>query len=182
MRQLILNKKTGFRNVTPTRPVIIRDFRHKIFYSTVGLSPVKMFNLPIGTYFIDQGNIKKMAYPVEFKYSELPTPERKFKSPSNFSIQFGYNPNKCTIKWLEDTILFDNALRDEPLPSIYFILYHEFGHARYKTEKYADLYASNMMIKRGYNPSQIGKAPITSLSEMQYERKKHIVKRLINSR
>jgi hypothetical protein len=52
------------------------------------------------------------------------------------------------------------------------------GHSKYKTEKYADLFAANEMLKKGYNPSQIGVAPIDSLSEMQYERKRFIVNNL----
>jgi|WetSurMetagenome_2_1015567.scaffolds.fasta_scaffold02016_8 hypothetical protein len=180
MKQLILNKKTGFKNLTLKNPIIIRDFRGKMFYSTVGLRPVKVFNLPQGTYLIDEGNFKPLKRPVNYELSVLPFAERKFNSPSDFTIEFDYNPNKCTIKWLEKRIIFDNELKEKTLPELFFILYHEYGHAKYTTEKFADLYAKNKMLVKGYNPSQIGKAPITSLSSMQYERKKFIVNKLIN--
>jgi hypothetical protein len=179
MNQLILAKKTGFKNKTPERPVVIRDFRNKIFYDTTGLRSVKTFNLPEGSFLIDSGDIEMLSEPVKYPLAILPFPERSLKLPKDFSIIFDNNPNKCTIKWLQKIIVFDHALKDLTLPELYFILYHEFGHHKFKTEKFADLYASNLMLIKGYNPSQIGKAPITSLSSMQYERKKHIVNKLI---
>jgi hypothetical protein len=176
---LILNKKTGFRNLTPSRPVVIRDFRGKLFYSTEGLRPIEKFNLPEGQFFVETGNIEKMNFPVNFKLSILPIPQRHFKTPDDFQLVFAPNPNKCTIRWTTKQIIFDTDLLQKTLPELFFILYHEYGHALYTTEKYADLYAANSMLKKGYNPSQIGKAPITALSTMQFERKKFIVNKMI---
>jgi hypothetical protein len=179
MNPLIVHKKTGFQNLTPESHVIIRDFRGVLFYSTEGLRPVKAFNLPPGTYFVDKGNIKPLSKPLHYKFARLPLPERNLKPPFNFSVMFANNPNKCSIIWNEKTIIFDTNLKMKSLPELDFILFHEFSHCRYTTEKYADLQATNLMKKRGYNPSQIGSAPITSLSDMQYERKKHIVNNII---
>ena len=63
---------------------------------------------------------------------------------------------------------------------LYFILYHEFGHKLFKTEKFADQYAKNMMLKRGYNPLQIVSAQLWGLSSQNYDRKRYIVKHIIN--
>jgi len=178
MNPLIISKKTGFVNVTPSIPVIIRDFRGMLFYSTVGLKIVKCFNLPAGNYFVESGKFEPLKSPVSFPVPELPKPERKYKMPSDYAILFGDNPNKCTIKWGEKVIIFDNDLKQKTLPELFFILYHEFGHHLYFTEKYADLFAARYMLKKGYNPSQIGKAPITSLSHYQFLRKKFIVKKM----
>jgi hypothetical protein len=180
MSPLILKKKTGFK-VNDNSPVIIRDFRGKIFYDTTGLRQVLQFNLPEGTYFIDKGNITPLLKPVTFQLIKLPIPERKLKPPLDFTILFASNPNKCTINWDLKTITFDNSLKGLSLPEIFFILYHEYGHSLYKTEKYADGFAANMMLKKGYNPSQAGKAPITSLSHRQLSRKKYIVNKLIGN-
>lgn len=40
-----------------------------------------------------------------------------------------------------------------PIPMGIFILLHELGHMRYKTEKYCDLFAFVELVRMGYNPS-----------------------------
>lgn len=181
-KEIILSYKTGFQNLTPQRPVIIRDFRGKMFYSTEQIkNPVEKFNLPEGLYKLIEGNIKPLPKPVEYKLSPMPKPQRNYPSPLKFKIEFGINPNKCSIIWQKKKIIFDNNLKSLSLPELFFILYHEYGHRLYKEEKYADLFASNLMLKKGFNDSQIAKAPITSLSVHQFDRKKfiknHIIKR-----
>lgn len=178
MEQIILHKKTGFKNLIPSRPLIIRDFRGIEFYSTVGLKQVDSFNLPEGCYYIESGMIQEMLKPVPVKLMEMPTAQRWYKSPESFSIRFEENPNKCTVDWETESITFDNRFKTAPLSNIYFILYHEFGHSLYTNESYADMYAANKMLKKGFNMSQIGKAPLTSLSSQQYERKLNIIERL----
>jgi hypothetical protein len=116
-----------------------------------------------------------LSAPVSFDLVALPKPERNYPLPYDYAVEFDSNPNKCTIKWMEKRIIFDDELKSCSLPELMFILNHEFGHAYYTTEKFADLWARNEMIKKGYNPSQIGSAPVTSLSEIQYKRKKFIV-------
>lgn len=181
MIPLILHRKTGFINLNPLKPIIIRDFRGKLFYSTEGLKPVKKFNLPEGNYFIEKGHFSELKRPIKYKLSKLPPAKRKFKKPFSFKIVFDHNPNKCTISWATDTIIFDNSMRDETLPVLYFILFHEYGHSVYGNEKAADLMSANLMKIKGFNPSQIGAAPITSLSHRQLSRKKHLVKKIIKS-
>lgn len=178
MDQIILHKKTGFKNLRLSSPIIIRDFRGIVFYSTEGLQPVKEFNLPEGCYYIDLGLIGEISTPVKVKLIEMPTAERWMKSPENFAVYFDDNINKCTIDWEEETIVFDNVFKTRPLPEIYYILYHEFGHSLYLTEKYADMYAANRMLMKGYNMSQIGAAQLSALSHAQYDRKNNLIDRL----
>ena len=180
MRELIVSRKSGFRNKRPDLPVIIRDKKGVIFYRTDIISkPVKGFNLPKGHYFIESGSIEQMEKPRKYRLVKLPRPERVMEDPRKFQILFGNNPNKCTVNWRLKTITFDNSFRDKPKYITAFILCHEFGHQFYGTEHIADLYSRNCMLKMGYNPSQIGLAPISSLSGLQDKRKEIIVKSFI---
>jgi hypothetical protein len=179
MDQLIIKKKTGFKNLFPTRPIVIRDFRGVLFYSTEGLHPVEYFNLPVGDYFVDAGYFKELPKPIKHKPTPLPRAERVMSAPYDFNIKFEFNPYKCTIDWQKKTITFDDSFKSKPLPEIYFVLFHEFGHQIYNTEKYADLYAANMMRERGYNDTQIGSASIYGLSDQQYTRKNFLINQLI---
>ncbi len=182
MYKLFVSKKTGFRNKTPYNPVNIRDFRGVIFYTTEGLTPVYEFNLPEGEYMVDSGVFTPMETPVKYRLVKLPTPERWYPNPFKYDIVFGANPNKCSIFWDEKTILFDKKLLESPLYVLDFILFHEYSHQRYGTEKYADLMSGNYMKKCGYNPSQIAYAPIDSLSESADPRKELMVKKIIQYR
>lgn len=182
MRKLEVSKKTGYKVNDIYSPIVIRDYRGIMFYTTEPLLPrVKEFNLPVGSYMVDSGYFSPMTFPVQYKLIRLPFPERFLPKPKDFVICFGDNPNKCTIFWDKGIIMFDNSFREKPLPQLYFILFHEFGHARYKTEKYADLYAVNSMLAKGFNPSQIGMAPIQSLSNYADYRKENVVNRLLKA-
>ena len=162
-------KKTGFKVLEVSTPVIIKDYRGIDFYDTTPIlkngNIVKSFNLPEGAYFVESGNFAKMKKPKKYKLAKLPPRQRLRKLPTDFEIIFGTNPSKCTIFWDNKVILFDNDLMSLTLPELFFILYHEYGHALYKTEKFADLYSANMMKIKGYNPLQIASAPIKSLDK-----------------
>jgi len=180
MHPLTVTKKTGYKIKRPETPVVIRDFRGVLFYSTETLTPkVKEFNLPPGQYFIDSGVFYEMPEPVKYRLLPLPKSERNFSSPFDFKFTFGNNPHKATINFLNRTIFMDNSFREKSLPEIYFVLFHEFAHQYFKTEKYTDVLASNYMLLRGFNPSQIGRAHIMSLSNRQLDRKKFNVNHLI---
>lgn len=183
MRKLIITGKTGFKVKNPELPIIIRDERGLLFYTTEPLIPkVKEFNLPKGVYFVETGSFEKMLFPRAYKNIRLPHKERYFfPDPSNFDIKFANNPNKCSVNWKSKTITFDNAFKEMPLPYIDFILFHEFGHRYFSTEKYCDLYAAKCMLNIGYNPSQIGYGQIDSLSDKQTERKEFIINHLSNA-
>lgn len=179
--KLRLDKITGVRVLNPYTPVLIRDKRGILFYTTEGMTPrIKVFNLPPGEY-IHYGNIALLAKPKKQKYSKLPKPERRFKPPTDYKVEFANNPSKCTIYWDQKKIVYDKSFLQKPIPYVFYILYHEFGHSLYNTEHYADLYAANMMKKRGYNTSQIGLAQLNSLSPHQMFRKKYLINKLVNA-
>ena|SRR6185369_7383486 len=182
LRPLVLTKKTGFLNKTPNSPVNIRDFRDVLFYSTESILPVEKFNLPPGKYFIDSGNFTPLNKPVKYKLARLPIPQRFYAKPWNFKLAFGNNPHKCSIIWAKRIIIFDKSLKEKPLNVLFFILFHEVGHAEYKDEHLADLRSQNYMKMYGFNPSQIGLAPINSLSDNADYRKLIMVHSLIKNR
>lgn len=198
-RSLTVTTKTGFRITHPEYPVNIRDCRGVLFYTTEPQVPrIHEFNLPQGRYLVDSGHFKPMAAPVDYPLKKLPPRERDRPVPYNFKLIWGDNPNKCTVVWsntpymgqpkpypeipLKQFILFDKSLEDYRLPELYFILYHEYGHAKYKTEKFCDLDAYNRMIVKGFNPTQIGMAQIDSLSSEQERRKQFLVNVITNEK
>lgn len=177
MRRLNVTKKTGYIVKDIFSAVVIRDCRGILFYSTEPLLPkVTEFNLPAGLYFVDSGTFVEATMPKKYDYPELPKRQRFFfPNPKDFDIRFAPNPNKCTVSWDKKIITFDPSFIDKPLPQLDFIIYHEYGHRLYSTEKYCDLYATYCMLKIGYNPSQIGYAQIDSLSDAQDKRKNFII-------
>lgn len=177
MRRLKVNKKTGYIVKDVNVPVIIRDERGILFYSTESLLPkVQDFNLPPGVYYIDSGYFTESKEPRHYKLPRLPQRQRVFYSnPKDFAVRFANNPNKCSVNWDTKTITFDNSFKDKPLPEVDFIIYHEYGHRLYGSEEFCDLYASYCMLSIGYNPSQIGYAQIDSLSDRQNKRKEFII-------
>ncbi len=196
MRNLTLIEKTGFRITNPERPIIIRDSRGILFYSTEPVTPnVKQFNLPPGKYIVDQGFFTPLARPIEYKLKRLPPPQRNRPFPKSFRMYWGNNPNKCTVDWDKKTIKFDTSFQEVPLSHLDFIKYHEFGHARYgvppgtdptsqayvNAEAFADLFAVNCMLRKGYNPEQIAESHIDSLSSAQGGRKEFITNILSNT-
>ena len=176
MRKLFLRKKTGFDVVGDT-PVIILDALGRDFYSNEFLKDTK-FNLPsMIPLQIVSGHFKSRRNPVRYKLKKLPPRERNFmKKPFRFTVYFYDNPNKCSIDWKNERIIYDPVFRNNSIPENTFILYHEFGHELFGTEHLADRYARNLMLKRGYNPSQIIQAPLNTLSNDQDYRKELIIR------
>lgn len=191
-RTIKVRTKTGFKITDPTVPVNIRDDRGILFYSTESRVPeITEFNLPPGTYLVDSGHFREMLRPINFKLERLPVSENLLsRAPYHFEIIFEDNPNKCTIFWKEKLIVFDTKFQDAPLPELFFIYFHELGHSRYgyetryspeEAEAYCDLYASNEMLKMGFNPSQVDAAPKNTLSSRQDYRKNFIEETLLDN-
>lgn len=173
MKPFKLRNITGFKVVDPSKPVIIRDKNLRMFYNTEPYLPkVRHFNLPAHMLlYDDSGNFKPLDRPVKYPLDRLPKPERKRKIPNNFKVIFANNPHKCSVHWNEKKIVFDNSFKDMPIQYCMFILFHEFGHHKYSTEHFADMFAKNMMLKRGYNPEQIGESILNTLSNNNFYRK-----------
>jgi hypothetical protein len=175
MKDLILEEKTGFLS---TMPFTIFEPNGTIFYSsdfTENISEGRKleFNLPLGNYKFD-GNFVKLPEPIKTINFPLPPKERHIGS-KRYKIEFGNNPNKCTIFYDEGLILFDNSFLQKPLYNRYGVYFHELGHHWYKTESKADLYAVKKMLEYGFNPSQIGRVFLESLSEKSEDRQKQII-------
>lgn len=175
----------------PNTPINIRDDRGILFYSTESILPVYTFNLPPGKYMVDSGVFKHMSAPVKFNLQSLPMAETALpQSIQDFQIKFAPNTSKCTIYWKEKLIVFDTSFEDAPLPQLYFIYFHEMGHSRYgfnrlytmkQSEAFCDQYASNAMLRMGFNPSQIIAAPQQALSNKQNYRKNYIEETQLNN-
>lgn len=182
MNRLTLDEKAGF---VASQPFEILDSRGILFYSSDFTKKIRegkklFFNVPRGTYFV-KGTITQLKNPIVQRLPKLPKPERNIPKDGEFKIEFGDNINKCSIFYGEHRILFDKEFLQKPEYVLFFVLYHELGHLRYKSETGADAYARNMMLRRGYNRSQIGMAVLSTLSSKKrnFERKNRIVNDLM---
>ena len=178
MRNLIIKEKTGFRTSLPFE---IIDSKGRLFYSNKFCNALQnkgfvKFNLPKGTYKYN-GTFEKLPRVVEQVNINLPKPERLLNE-SNYRIEYGENPNKCTIYYSKGLILFDNQFKNLPKFIKIYIFLHEIGHHYYKTEKLADLFATKKMLELGFNPSQVGLTQLFILSDKQKERKEFIINNL----
>lgn len=182
MREIILEKKTGFETSLPFKIFEPNgnEFFSSEFTNKIQNGEVLKFNLPPGKWSVE-GSIRRLSEPVKFSSIKLPPPERRIKK-RKYQIIFGHNKNKCTIYYKAGLIVFDNAFKDAPLYIKFDIYYHELGHHLYKTEKFADLYAINKMLQFGFNPSQIGRAKLFSLSSKSYERKENGVNAVLQTK
>lgn len=183
MKEIFLKKKSGFKVIQ--HPVKIYDARGILFYSTEDLKnkPEKI-NLPAGfKLYLRSGVLQKLKNSVNFSHlfvNQLPARERyHYRFPSNFPLIFQPTPHKAFIDWENKIILVDTQFLNRPIPDLQFILLHEHAHCFYKSEKYADQYAAKQMLKQGFNPSQIAKAQVLSLSDMQEHRKDYLTRILI---
>lgn len=187
VQKLDLVVKSGIGVVQPTTPTKVIDHRGIMFYTTEGFlnrdKIVPRFNLPPGTYtVVSGGGVTLLNSPVPTPHISLPPPERNYPDPTKFDVLFQNNPNKCSIEWDKRRIVFDTSFRGRPLPILEFILAHEFGHSKYKTEAFADLWAAKYLLDMGYNPSQIGLVPMNTLSNYQDHRKVLMVEKITGKR
>lgn len=178
MRNLILEEKTGFRS---TMPFSIVDNKGILFYDNTFTDHISRgepveFNLPAGVYRYD-GNFVKLDSPVKMPDIFLPPKERNLVQ-KKYKIKYGDNPNKCTIFYAPGVILFDNSFKNAPLYIRYGIYFHELGHLCYKTEEKADAYSAKKMLDLGFNPSQIGRVGLMTLSNNSFDRKVKMVHKL----
>lgn len=124
------------------------------FYKSKGYD----FNLPEGNYLVsDEGMISGFTEPILFKNHLLPRgifPPRFDVSKTEILLE--KNPNIATVRYDENLIRFDPDFWHEcTYTQRSFILFHELGHSIYNDESLCDMFAENMMLKSGFNPSQI---------------------------
>lgn len=181
MRQLNIDDKMGFRS---TMPFTIYDPNNIVFYSSEFTNKIASgkpleFNLMAGNWSYD-GSFIKLDAPVPVKNIPLPLKERNLNR-KRYEIVFGDNPNKCTIFYDDGVILFDSSFKNKPLYVKYLIYFHELGHHWYITESKADLYSAKKLLELGFNPSQIQRGILESLSSKSEERQMKIVYTLTNN-
>lgn len=180
MYRITTSKKVGFRPVQGGRVKIYLEGEKTPFYD---YEPSGSFNLPKGVFFTDSKLVETNPNKYEF---QLPKRERNLKIPNDVKITFGNIPEKCVIYKGQNRIEFDSKLFNSLSKSErLFILFHEIGHYRYKTEHYCDLYAAAQMLKLGYNPSQIARLPFSTLNNQTdeaYERKLKMISKMIKQK
>ena len=184
MKDLILEQKTGFQTSLPFQ---IYDSKNVLFYDDSFVTKISQgetlrFNVPAGIYKYN-GSFVKLDEPVKTMTVTLPPKERNINNvPKRYRIEFGDNPNKCSIYYDLGLILFDNQFINAPMYVKYGIYFHELGHHWYKTEWKADLYATKKMLEAGFNPSQIGRVGLMTLSSSSFDRKQKTVDVLTKNR
>jgi hypothetical protein len=177
MQAFVVDKKTGF--CSHNSPVLIFEQKRKrVFYFHNGNPNGKFyFNLPKGKYFTEN-KIEKMSFPIPVELPILPAAEKNKQLPKKVTVNFIENPYKASILVDQHKIFVDHKIMKLPLPSIFFVMFHEIGHYYYKDEKKCDLFAVREMLKRGFNPSQCGIAIDQALSEKSRDRKICIIEKM----
>ncbi|NMD01072.1 MAG: hypothetical protein GYA62_15320 [Bacteroidales bacterium] len=104
----------------------------------------------------------------------LPANEKKEK-PRKLNVVFTNNPNKLSIDIKTGTVYADkkfwNSLNEIQQR---FVIAHELGHFKYYNETKADKFAAYLLLKSGYNPTQIVACINSTLSENSHARKNRI--------
>jgi len=160
MLKIICKQARGFQ--TTDKAIRVFDKNRKPFYVFDAKKDVTRFNLPKGVFYTDN-KIIPLKCPVKYRLT-LPPFEREIKRPKKIVVTWGDNPNKATIVLQAGKILIDNSFKNYPSFVPVYVIFHEIGHYRYKSELGADAFARVQMLKRGYNPSQIGMASRLTLS------------------
>lgn len=114
-----------------------------------------IFNLPAGTWYLNQGTISKADQFEPYELFPYPKAEHFFEV-GDTKLICARNPNKATITPLENKIVLDEKFsKIEYLPALHFVIGHEFGHYRCLDESKCDLISANLMLGNGFNPSQV---------------------------
>jgi hypothetical protein len=135
-------------------------------------------NIPRPGKYILEGTAAVTTKPLEKRtYPQTLPPAERTSRPDPFLT---YNPDvkHTPARIHKDTgeLQICAGFMDLPNEVRYFILLHELGHFRYKTETYCDQYALKRFLDDGYNPSQavIALTRILTPSEQNEERIKQI--------
>lgn len=148
----------------PVKTLTVRDSKGSIYYERIFKNATdRVFvNIP------DKGKYSFNPLPVAFQRTPLkifakipkvlPPPERdnylrikKIKIIIDDSMDNRGTPAKINSETGQIHVI--PRWFDIPVYRRKFILFHEIGHLRYKTEEFCDLYAAVQMLKRGYNES-----------------------------
>jgi hypothetical protein len=158
---------SGF--VSTDEVILIFDNRKRQFYKRINPERKKcFFNLPTGEYFTSSNIVRGEI--VVYDIPQIPKAEQLTKIPRTFYIVTGNNPNKCSVYLNKGKIFFDTQfLKSLNRPQLVYIIFHELAHYMYRgngnqSEKNCDTFATAKMLEIGYNPNQILKANLLSLT------------------
>lgn len=151
-----LKEKTGFK--CKGGAVLVNDTSGRPFYHFKKNDPFT-FNLPAGVYDI-KGDIEKLAAPIDYVFYSSRKREHNHELPEagQLKILYATNPNKASIFPKKHVIILDKGFENAPKVIKDYLIFHEIGHYFYKTEKFADEFAQEQLIKKGYPFSLIVKA------------------------
>lgn len=167
-----LDEKSGFTCFD--KEVIVFKDNSELFYSKKNANypnPFR-FNLPRGVY-VCFNEIYKNIKPHEYELEKLP-PKEKNTPKKKPIIKWAKNPNKASIDVSRHLIIIDHEFKKHPDVNQCFLIAHELGHYYYYTEWKCDLYAKHLLLKMGFNLSQISEAIASTLNCNIKQSKKRI--------
>lgn len=161
--KFFVNKKSGFSS--KDKLIVVYDQNGDIFYFKHNNVGLQTFNLPIGEY--QTNNNLSARKPLDYRLFKLPY-RRKVRN-INLVEHFAENPNKASVDTGKNIAIYDNSFKDGQKVCFDFVKCHELGHFYFfdegqKSEQQCDMFAYNMLIEYGYNPSQIIYAQKNTLS------------------
>ncbi len=162
--------------VTKDRHIRIYDnnFKEFYFYDVPAYREKQIFNLPKGIYHTNN-RLKPLKKPLVYPSLPLLPPDKKYPVPiTNIVFKLGNTGQKGFIsispeKGIAQIVLDKEILYKYPRYVTDFILGHELGHIKYKYEDLCDRFSNVLLLKMGYNPSQINKAIAYTLNNKTFE-------------
>jgi hypothetical protein len=153
MKFSVLRPTTFFTSDTN---VLIRDAKGTLFYTHTNSRRRLTFNLPYGTY-ITSNYIEEQDHFEPYPFIDaIDMPSIEVQGRDIKAIVTD-NPNKATIYPEHGIILIDHKINNlNYRPAKSFVVGHELGHHYYSSDESAcDYFAYNIMMRAGYNPSQV---------------------------
>jgi len=143
----------------PTDYFELRDSRGKLYYYRYlpyNTSEIKI-NLPDeGLYYFNNDcQIEDKSLQIHEGIYTVKLPKQERYREKEVTIKHDPNQtNSPAIIYTDIGLIVTGAkFLELPKPMGVFVILHEKGHLKYKTEKYCDLYAFVKFVKMGYNPS-----------------------------
>ena len=135
-------------------PFIIYDAENKV-YEEVKRPRNGIYKTTVraGSYNLPPG--VKIAPFQPAKLPELP-PRQRFRNIGRLKVIYSDQaPKAGLVNWKKGVILLNPYLRREEPAKRDFILFHELGHARYKSEYFCDLFAAENCNRKGDSLNKI---------------------------
>lgn len=155
---MIFNTSDQYSYGSTDSPIVIRLLSGRVLYSHPNQGKRFItFNLIKNRTVKTKNRLTKLSKKTPYipSFSQLfrqYPPEHNKPLPKRLKIIKGRNSRKASVNLDKGVILVDRGLFSKlPVPTIYFILFHELGHFYYDSESKTDLFASVCMLKMGFN-------------------------------